>query len=174
MLKPILLILGAGGHGRSVAESAKLSDKWSDIIFADDSWPIHSSVAEYEIVCDIQGLDTLEIDNLFAIAAVGNNQRREQWHSRLAALNIAQASIIHPHAIISPTARIGQGVAIMAGCVVGTNTNIADGVILNIGTLIDHDVSVEKYAHLSVGVKVAGGKDITEYSFLEVGSIIAH
>ena len=174
MLKPILLILGAGGHGRSVAESAQLSGKWSAIIFADDSWSHHKSVAEYEIVCDIQGLDTLDIDNIFAIAAVGNNQRREQWQQYLAELNIAQTSIIHPNTIISPTARIGNGVAIMAGCIIGTKTLIEDGVIVNIGTIIDHDAKIESFAHLSIGVKIASRNVIRPYAYLELGTIIGH
>lgn len=172
--KPVLLILGAGGHGRSVAESAELSGEWADIIFADDSWPSKEKVSKFKIVSNISKIKFLDKSGVLAITAVGNNQLRNQWNKQLMELGIPLATIIHPNTIISPTAVIGHGVAIMAGCVVGTHSQIGNGVILNMGTLLDHDVFVDEYAHLSVGVKVAGGKEISQYSFLEVGTIIPH
>ena len=106
--------------------------------------------------------------------AVGNNRIRQKWQQLLIDLGIPLTTIIHPYAVISPSAKIGRGVSIMAGCIVGTKTVIHDGVILNIGTLLDHDVIIEDFCHLSVGVKVAGGKRISQQTFLEVGTIISH
>lgn len=105
---------------------------------------------------------------------MGNNQIRQKWQQLLLDLSVPMAAIIHPQTVIAPSAKIGQGVTIMAGCVIGTNTMIQDGVILNLGTLLDHDVIIEAFSHLSVGVKVAGGKTITASSFLGIGTIIGH
>lgn len=174
MPKTILLILGAGGYGLAVAEAAQLSGQWQEIIFADDRWPKTQQVGEYKIVSNIANVQQFTSNNIQAIVAVGNNHLREKWQKLLGDLGIRMTSIIHPQAIVSPTAQIGQGVTVMAGCVISTKTVINDGVILNIGTLLDHDVIIKAFAHLSVGVKVSSGKIIAPYSFLEVGSCIPH
>lgn len=174
MPKARLLILGAGGYGLAVAEAAQLSGQWQEIIFADDRWPKTQQVGEYKIASNIANVEQLISNNIQAIVAVGNNHLREKWQKLLGDLGIRMTSIIHPQAIVSPTAQIGQGVTVMAGCVISTKTVINDGVILNIGTLLDHDVIIKAFAHLSVGVKVSSGKIIAPYSFLEVGSCIPH
>lgn len=174
MLKPTLLILGAGGFGLAVAEAAELSGLWQQIIFADDRWPTTQQVGQYKIVSNIANLKQLDATNIKAIVAVGNNPLRQHWQQTLLDLSIALTSVVHPQAVISPTAHIGQGVSIMAGCIISCNTVINDGVILNIGTLLDHDVIIKAFAHLSVGVKVAGAKTIAPHSFLELGTCIPH
>lgn len=169
-----LLILGAGGFGQTIAEVAELLDNWENISFVDDRWPEQQWLGCYPIVSNIQNLSLIKQQDFEAIIAVGNNQIRQKWQQLLIDLGIPLTTIIHPYAVISPSAKIGRGVSIMAGCIVGTKTVIHDGVILNIGTLLDHDVIIEDFCHLSVGVKVAGGKRISQQTFLEVGTIISH
>ena len=169
-----LLILGAGGFGQTIAEVAELLDNWENISFVDDRWPEQQQVGRYTIIANIQSLEAINLHSFEAIIAVGNNQIRQKWQQLLLDLSVPMAAIIHPQTVIAPSAKIGQGVTIMAGCVIGTNTMIQDGVILNLGTLLDHDVIIEAFSHLSVGVKVAGGKTITASSFLGIGTIIGH
>lgn len=172
--KPGLLILGAGGYGKSLAELAALTQQWSDICFVDDQWPSLQAINAYPVISDIAHLKHRAIKNYAAIAAVGNNQLRQQWHAMLREMHIPLATIIHPQAVISASACIGEGVSIMAGCVLGTAVKIASGCILNSGVLLDHDVTIGAYAHLSMGVKISAGKEIAEFSFLEVGTILGH
>lgn len=169
-----LLILGAGGFGQTIAEVAELLGNWENISFVDDRWPEQQWLGCYPIVSNIQNLSLIKQQDFEAIIAVGNNQIRQKWQQLLLDLSIPITTIIHPQTVIAPSAKIGQGVSIMAGCVIGTNTIIQDGAILNMGTLLDHDVIIEDFCHLSVGVKVAGGKRISQQTFLEVGTIISH
>ena len=169
-----LLILGAGGFGQSIAEVAEILGNWESISFVDDHWPEQQQLNCYTIISNIQNLKFLDFQNFEAIIAVGNNQIRQKWQQLLLDLSIPITTIIHPQTVIAPSAKIGRGVSIMAGCILGMNTIIQDGVILNIGTLLDHDVIIEAFSHLSVGVKVAGGKTITASSFLGIGTIIGH
>ncbi|MEB6625869.1 acetyltransferase [Acinetobacter pittii] len=172
--KNILLILGAGGHGKSVAEAASLSGKWESIVFADDAWPEKTEFYGYPVLSSVKRLVEASLDVSAAIPAVGNNLVRQQWYQLIQDIGLPVANIIHPSAIISPSAKIGGGVTIMAGCIIGVETYIDDGVIVNMGTAIDHDVEIGQFAHLSVGVKVGGGKKIDSFSFVPAGSIIAH
>jgi len=169
-----LLILGAGGFGQAVAETAMLLGQWPEIYFADDRWPECNKVKDFEIISDIKNIGKLDLSDVQVIAAVGNNHLRQQWHNRLRDSNFPLAAIVHPQAWISPSAQIGSGAIIMAGCVVGTAARIGEGVILNSGALLDHDVEIGQYAHLSLGVKIASAKKVEDFSFLEAGTIIGH
>ncbi|NIE98088.1 acetyltransferase [Acinetobacter sp. Tr-809] len=170
----VLLVLGAGGHGKSVAEAASLSGQWSKIMFADDSWPQKTEVAGFPIVANIEMVSALISTVTAAIPAVGNNQVRKDWAQRLKNLEIPLATVIHPSAIISPTAKLGEGICIMAGCVIGVDVRIEDGVIVNLASAIDHDSEIGMFSHLSVGVKITGNKIVKPFTFLEAGSILAH
>ncbi|MFV5376758.1 acetyltransferase [Acinetobacter calcoaceticus] len=169
-----LLILGAGGHGKSVAEAAYLSGKWNNIVFADDAWPEKTEFYGYPILSNMKHLSEASLKVSAAIPAVGNNMVRQQWFQLLQEADIPLATVIHPSAIISSSARLGSGVSIMAGCIIGVEADIADGVIVNMGTAIDHDVTIGQFAHLSVGVKVTGGKSLAAFEFVPAGSIFAH
>ncbi|TEU26815.1 acetyltransferase [Alkanindiges illinoisensis] len=169
-----LLILGAGGYGKSLAEVAALTGQWAEICFIDDQWPRLKDKNDYLVISDIAHLKNMDLMNCEAIAAVGNNQIRKRWHEMSTEMGIPLATIIHPQAIISPSVKIEAGVSIMAGCVLGTDVQVHRGCILNSGVILDHDVVIEEYAHLSIGVKVAGNIRIAEFSSLEVGSTIVH
>lgn len=170
--KPSLLILGAGGFGKSVAEVAESLNLWNEICFVDDSWPNKLEINNYKIISNILGLSKLNLADHQAIVAVGNNELRQKWYSLLHSLNIPCASVIDPSAIISLSTKIAEGVIIMAGCIVGASVKIHNGAILNLGTLVDHDVEIGSCAHLSIGVKVAGGMKIAPLAFLKVGTLV--
>lgn len=74
-----LLILGAGGHGKAVAESALLSGYWQRVLFVDDRWPALQESFGLPVVSDVAGLAKFVDKAQGAIAAVGNNLVREQW-----------------------------------------------------------------------------------------------
>ena len=164
-----LLVLGAGGHGKAVAEAALLSGEWQQVVFLDDRWP------ELRVVCGVPvvgGLSHLAehvgaTDG--AIAAVGNNGLRRVWQEKIAASGIALVSVVHPRACVSPSASIGPGSAIMSLAVVGTEARLGQGVIINAGAVVDHDATLEDYAHLGVGVCLAGGVAVGEAAWLQVG-----
>lgn len=172
--KNVLLVLGAGGHGKSVAEAALLSGKWKKVVFADDSWPQKTDIAGFPIVTNINSIPDILSDISAAIPAVGNNQLRQKWFQLLENLSIPIATVVHPSAIISSNAEIGEGVTIMAGCVVGFDVKVGDGAIINMAASIDHDTHIGEFAHLSVGVKVVGNKKIDSLSFLSAGSVVTH
>lgn len=163
-----LLILGAGGHGKAVAEAALLSGSWHKVLFADDRWPDLTEVNGIKVVSDIKGIAVLENIN-GAIAAVGNNKIRESWVQQIQAACLPLVSIIHPRACVSDTAKIGDGTAIMAMAMVGVDVTLGRCVIVNANATVDHDAKMGDFAHLGVGVQVAGGVEIGARAWLQVG-----
>jgi len=165
-----LLILGAGGHGKAVAEAAFFSGKWQEIAFVDDCWPEKNSVFGLAIVSNIVGLAKMASGWTAAIPAVGNNALRQQWMHAIKSTGISVATVIHPTASVSPSAIIGSGTAIMALAMIGVDVKMGEGVIINAHSTVDHDVTLGDFVHLGVGTHLAGGVKIGNNCWLQVGS----
>lgn len=169
MSERTLVIIGAGGHGKAVAEAALLSGEWQRIVFVDDRWPELRASFGWPVVTDLAGLAALEIQVAGAIAAVGNNVAREQWVKAIHAAGLPLVTVVHPRACVSPAAVIGTGTAIMALAMVGVDAVIGEAAIVNAHTTVDHDARLGDFAHLGVGVQLAGGVKIGGRAWLYAG-----
>src|SRR5690606_10242992 len=112
-----LAILGASGHGKVVAEAALASD-WDAVDFYDDAWPGKRRIGKWVISGDTAALlkDPGGFDGV--IVAIGNNGIRMKKIWQLQAAGLLLATIVHPAAVISPSARLGEGTVVMGGVVV--------------------------------------------------------
>src|SRR5690606_33082755 len=99
-----LLVLGAGGHGKAVAEAALLSGEWQQVVVLDDRWPELRVVCGVPVVGGLSHLAEHAGATDGAIAAVGNNGLRRAWQEKIAASGIALVSVVHPRACVSPSA----------------------------------------------------------------------
>lgn len=169
MSERTLLIVGAGGHGKAVAEAALLSGEWPRIAFADDRWPALREAFGWPVVSDVAGLAVLKVAVAGAIAAVGNNAVREQWGKVIRATGLPLVTVVHPRACVSSAACIGAGTAIMALAMVGVDATIGEGAIVNANATVDHDASLGDFAHLGVGVQLAGGVKVGARVWLQAG-----
>ena len=144
-----LLIIGAGGHGRVVKETAVLLARFAKIDHLDDQSPgCIGKCSAYPNFTDAYK---------YAFTAIGDPALRREWNNKLKAAGYELASIIHPGACVSPSARIAAGVFIGAGAVVNTNVVIDAGSIIGIGALVDHDAHVCEYGYVKAGEVVAAG-----------------
>lgn len=169
MTKRTLLVLGAGGHGKAVAEAALLSGDWQRVLFVDDRWPELRESFGLPVVANLAELAAMAGQVEGAIAAVGNNAMREQWLAEIRSVGLPVATVIHPRACVSTSARIGEGTAIMAMAMVGVDVQIGEGVIVNAGAVVDHDACLGDLVHLGVGVNIAGGVRVGACAWLQAG-----
>lgn len=164
-----LLILGAGGHGKAVAETALLSGVWQRVLFVDDRWPELQESFGLPVVSDIAGLAQLATSVQGAIVAVGNNQMREQWCAVIEQVGIELVSVVHPRAYVSSSVTLGAGTAIMASAVVGVDAQVGRAAIINANATLDHDAVLGDFGHLGVGVQIAGGVRVGARAWLQAG-----
>ncbi len=167
-----LLIVGAGGHGRSVAEAVLAAGEFEVVGFVDDAAPGLTSVWNFAVLGTTADLRRYLVHADYAIVAVGNNAIRESLCNSLLAAGFELATIVHPRAIVSPRAVIGHGCSIMAGAVVGTEARLGCGVIINCGAVVDHDAQVHDYGHLAVNAAMAGGSELGRGAWMQVGSAL--
>ena len=169
-----LLIVGAGGHGRSVAEMVLLAGQHELAGFVDDTFPGLTQVWGLPVLGTTAILADYRIHANSAIVALGNNRLREELHERLRAAGFRLITAIHPTAIVSPKAVIGPGSTIMAGAIVGTEARLGEGVIVNSGAVVDHHCQVEDFGHLGVNACMAGGAVLGRGAWMQAGAALGY
>lgn len=171
-MKSKLLIIGAGGHGRVVADIALKMNKWSSIAFLEDNEEVKSSMG----LRVLGGLNEVSkyIDFYDIFVAIGNNQIREKIQKDLELMGASLPILVHPQATIGEHVQLGKGVAVMAGAIINCCSVIGNGSIINTGSTIDHDNVIKEYAHISPGVHIAGSVEIERRTWLGVGTIVSN
>lgn len=170
-MKDKLLIIGAGGHGKVVADIALSMNKWKHISFLDDK------NIKYQMGIEVIGktADAFKyIKEWDIFVAIGNNGIRENIQNELKAEGANFPTLIHPSAVIGRSVEIGEGTVIMANVVINCCTKIGNGCIINTGATIDHDNFIEDYVHISPGVHIAGTVKIGKGTWIGVGSIVSN
>jgi UDP-perosamine 4-acetyltransferase len=157
MNRPVLIV-GAGGHGKVVADALEAMGRevrgfldidparWGEVvngkpvIGGDDRLPEAGTVELANGIGSIQSLAT-----------------RSSVFDRLRGKGFRFVTVLHPRAVVSPTARVEEGAQIMAGAIVQTNARIGADTIVNTGAIVEHDCSVGEHVHLAPGVTLSGG-----------------
>lgn len=162
-----LIILGAGGHGRVVADIAEQTGKYEEVVFLDDNSNDDKVIGKCSDYIKFKSKDTE------MYPAFGNNQGRVEWENKIEDAGIKLAKIIHPLAYVSPKAEIADGCVIMPYAIVNTATVVKKACIINIGTLVDHDCILEEGCHLAPGAIVKGENRVPTCTKIDSGEVVA-
>lgn len=160
-----LLILGAGGFGRMIKETA-LALGYEEVLFLDDTAKDDDVIGR---CCDYH---LYHRDYSVAVAAFGNNKTRLFWTQKLLEEEYEVPAIVHPSAIVSPSVRLEPGCFIMQRAVVNMNTTIKMAALINSGAVVDHDSIVEEGAHVGLGSVVKAHCVIEPGRKVEAGEVI--
>ena len=174
MAKIRLLVVGAGGHGRSVAEAAELSGLFKVVGFLDDSLHAGDVVFGAPLLGPVASLAHHQTAAHQVIVAIGNNAMREKLMQKWASVSFEWATVVHPRAIVAPSAFLGAGSCVMAGAIVGTEARLGMGSIVNCGAVVDHHATVENFGHLGVNACMAGGTVLGRGGWMQAGAALGH
>lgn len=174
MNKTRLLVVGAGGHGRSLAEAAELTGQFTVVGFLDDTLPAGETVLGVPVLGPVASMAQHRAAADQAMVAIGNNAVREKLMLQLAAVGFEWATVVHPRAIVSPSVVLGAGSAVMAGAIVGTEARLGVGAIVNCGAVVDHHATVEDFGHLGVNASMAGGTVLGRGAWMQAGSALGY
>ena len=166
-----LLILGAGGLGQVVAESAQMSGRYTKIAFLDDQ-PSEEKSRLFNIVGSIADAASLSSSFIYAIPAFGDNSRRYEMMEKLRTYGYKIPRIIHPTAHISPTAAIGEGTIIRPMVGISRDVVIGECCLINMGAMIDHRCVIGRCCHIPMNAVVRGEIEIPPMSEFRAGAVI--
>lgn len=171
-MKDKLIVIGASGHGKVVADIAIKMNKWQSIAFLDDDESIKISMG-LEVIGKTTDAFTYKDEADFFVA-IGSNATREKVQEKLIEEGLNVVGLIHPSAIIGTDVEIGIGAVVMAGVVINSSTRIGKGCIINTSSSLDHDNFIEDYVHISPGVSLAGTVKVGKGSWIGIGSVISN
>ena len=161
-----LIILGAGGFGRTVADLAAQSGRYENISFLDDG----SNAPD--VIGKCVDFVNFKDDATEMLPALGNNELRLMLGQRIEAAGIKLATVIHETAYVSPTAIVMPGSIILPKAVVNTSCVIKRSCLINIGAMIDHGTVIEEGCHICVGAIVKAENRIPRLTKIEAGQVI--
>lgn len=168
-MKNKLIIIGASGHGKVIADIAIKMNKWQSIAFLDDDETIKICIG-LKVIGKTADAFTYKDEADFFVA-IGNNATREKVQEKLIKEGLNLVNLIHPSAVIGTDVEIGNGTSVMAGVVINSSSRIGKGCIINTSSSLDHDNAIEDYVHISPGVRCAGSVSIGKGSWLGIGSV---
>ena len=164
-----LVIIGASGHGKVVADIAK-KNGYEQILFLDDrdclaecgGYAIAGKCCRYaDYDCDV-------------IVAIGNPAVRERFLQELEKAGKYIPVLIHPSAVIGENVKFGHGSVVAASAVVNPGAVIGKGCIINTCASVDHDCEIADYVHIAVGAHVAGTVSVGERTWIGAGATVSN
>lgn len=161
-------IIGAGGHGKVVADTAERAG-WYEVVFFDPRYAgAVLAHAHWPLIGLPEQAADHDCDGYFV--AIGNSQARQQWCEWLLVRDLPLVTLVDPASVVSQYASLEPGVLVVAGAVVNADTQIAQGVIVNTRASIDHDCKIGAFSHVCPGAALAGTVTVDRHSWIGIGS----
>jgi sugar O-acyltransferase (sialic acid O-acetyltransferase NeuD family) len=169
--------LGAGGHAKVVIEILQLNGDYElEGLLDPDTQLWHTDVLGVSVLGDDNLLEQLYEKGVrhafIGLGSVGDSDPRKILYGKAQKLGFEAVSAIHPKAIVSPSASIGQGPTIMAGAVINAMATLGSNVIVNTGSIVEHDCVVGDHAHIATGARLASTVTIGAGAHIGAGSTV--
>jgi UDP-perosamine 4-acetyltransferase len=170
-----VLVAGAGGHCKVVLEALLARPELhSPEAVTDPEAALHGTkVLGVPVVGDDSCWPALRAGGISgAVVALGDNRRRRDLAESLRREGFDLVLCIHPRAVVSPFATIGDGTVVLVTAVVNAAARVGSNVILNTGASVDHDSAVGDYVHLGPGARLAGWVTVEEGALIGMGAVV--
>lgn len=163
-----LVIIGAGGHGKVIADNA-VKNGYTDIFFVDDN--VTGNCMGFPVIGKCRDLETLNDGKTDFVIGIGDNATRKLIAEKY---SVNWTAIIHPSAQLAFNVSVGNGSVIMAGAVVNACASIGEHCIINTGAIVEHDNVIENYVHISPNAALGGTVCIGERTHIGIGATVSN
>ncbi|WP_438299336.1 acetyltransferase [Pseudomonas sp. NMS19W] len=168
-MKSEIIVVGAGGHAKVCIEL--LHAQGEKVAWCVGNPDSPDTCLGIPVLKSDDHLSALYKDGYErAFIAIGSNNVRNKLAKKTTETGFKLVNAISPAAVVSPSARLGTGIAVMAGAVINAEAVISDLCIINTGATIDHDCVIGLAAHIAPQCALAGNVHVGNLSFVGVGS----
>ena len=175
MNKKILLI-GGGGHCKSVLDTLLLLNGYNEIAIVDVSENIGKSIMGIPIIGSDSDLAHLFKDGyefaFIAMGSIGNPKLRVKLFDEISLIGFKIPNIIDISANVSRFAKLGTGIFIGKKAILNAGAIVGNGAIINTGSIIEHDCNIGEFVHIAPGAVLGGAVEIGKNSHVGSGAII--
>jgi sugar O-acyltransferase (sialic acid O-acetyltransferase NeuD family) len=171
-----LLIYGGGGHGKALIELVQATGVYRIVGVVDDGLPRGQSILDVPVLGGQEALGELFAQGVRlavnAVGGIGNVAIRIQVFERLTRAGFACPAVVHPRAILEPSASLAAGVQVFAQAYVGSEARIGFGSIVNTGAIVSHECQLDEFVNISPGALLAGQVQVGEAALIGMGVTI--
>ena len=176
MIAKRIVLIGAGGHLKSVLDTIIRSNEYNQVVITDPQMIPGTEILGCKVVGTDDELERLKREGFnFAFISIGSikdTSLRRQLAEKLKRVGFKSPIIIDPSAIIAESAKIGEGTFIGKGVIINTDAKVGSYSIINSGSIIEHECCVGDFTHVAVGSTLCGGVTIEDDSLVGSGSVI--
>ncbi len=167
-----IYIVGAGTYGEAMYELAEILGYSVKGFYDEDDGKLNASVMGAKVIGKFSNLSNNEINGKNFIVAIGNNESRYNIMTEINQKGGITPTLIHPSAVISPSAKVGKGVYIQANAYIWTEAQIGDFCIISPNTVIAHHTEIGKACLISTLAGVGASIKIKDKVFIGMGATI--
>ncbi len=167
------IIYGAGSQGRVVLEIVRTAGHRVRA-FVDDALSRHPDAQAHgvPVLSRSFALALARRAETTAFVAIGDSAVRRRVAAELREDGFRVGTVIHPSAVVMPSAALAAGVLVCPRAFVGVGTVVEDYAVLNTACSVDHECMVGAGAYLAPGVTTAGGVWIGRGAFIGLGALL--
>ncbi len=168
---------GAGGHASVIIEILRFQESYEVVGLLDPKPELRGrDVLNVPVLGGDELLPKVLDEGVTAffvgLGGAGDNRPRQRLYERALQHKMAPIQVIHPRAVISPSAEIGQGAAIMAGAVINACARLGQNVIVNTNAVVEHDCVIGDHVHIATGAMLASAVRIGHGGHIGAGAVI--
>lgn len=171
-----IILIGCGGHTRSVVDSIESNGQYEIIGFLDKEVDQGMGYKHYKIIGnddDLEKFYKAGVRKAFiTIGYLGNSRIRNNLFNKIREIGYLLPNIIDSTAIMAQDVILGVGNFIGKGAIVNSNVVIGDMCIINSRALVEHDCKISNFVHAAVGTTICGGVIINENTFVGANSVV--
>lgn len=170
-----IVIFGAGGYARCVADAAECVDRHRIVAFVDDGQASGAKLLGKPVVLEEEYFSSGRYPAC-GVVGIGDCSAREAVVRKIAdrGVGFQFVSIVHPNASLSRYAEIGTGAVVLAGSIVSTGAQLGDHVSLYTNVVVEHDDSIAEFVSMAPAACLGGGVKVGARTFIGLGAVVKH
>lgn len=171
-----IVIYGAGGHAKVIADIIEKSKAYRILGFLDDYKEPGTTIYGYEILGGIDYITDCAESDLSGIVALGDNWSRKKTVELIKTRNpnFKFVTAIHPSVSIGRGVKINEGSVVMAGVIINSDAVVGEHCIVNTKSSLGHDSILLNYVTVAPNATIAGNVKLGECSTMSISSTIIH
>jgi sugar O-acyltransferase (sialic acid O-acetyltransferase NeuD family) len=168
-----ILIYGASGHAKTVIDLVRQASHYHLAGVVADPPPAIPELFGVPVFGGSEVLQSLYDKGIRlmvnAVGGISRNRIRHEIFVRMAERGFAFPRIVHPKAVVEPSAEMAAGVQVFGMAFVGSAVRVGYGAIINTGAIVSHDCKIGDFVHLTPGVVLAGGVEVGTGALIGMG-----
>lgn len=175
-MKKKLLLIGGGGHCKSILDTLYRCNSYGEIGIIEQSQTLNKKVLDSHIIGTEEDLPMLKKDGytdaFISVGSIGNPTVRIKLYKQMLNLGFVLINIIDTTSYIGFNCRFGNGVFIGKNVTLNADVNVKDGAIINTNAVIEHDCEIGAFVHIAPGSTICGNVSIGNNTHIGAGATV--